>query len=84
MQRMASTIVAQITTTIERASEPTHFLILKVSAEGRAAGILHDSVVSCNNLATITDERIQKVVGQLPPAAMVRIDACLKAALDLK
>ena len=82
--RMRSTVVAQISTNVRRANEPTHLLLRKASPEGQAAGILHDSVVSCNNLATITDERIEKVVGRLPPAVMARIDACLKAALDLK
>ena len=82
-QRMTSTIVAQISTTLHRANEPTHYLISVASPEGRLAGLLHDSVVSCNNLATITGDRIEKVIGHLSPATMAKINDCLKAALDL-
>jgi mRNA interferase MazF len=81
--RMRSTLVAQITTNLARSAEATHFLIEAQSADGSSAGLLHDSVVSCNNLATILEERVEKVVGRLTPAAMDAVDLCLKAALDL-
>ena len=82
-RRMSSTVVAQISSTLDRAREPTHLLILASSEEGKAAGLLHDSVISCNNLATLSDHRIDRVIGHLSPALMSRIDTCLKAALDL-
>jgi len=82
-RRMSSTVVAQITSTLDRASEPTHLLILASSVEGKAAGLLHDSVVSCNNLATLSENRIDRVIGRSSPATMSRIDTCLKPALDL-
>jgi mRNA-degrading endonuclease toxin of MazEF toxin-antitoxin module len=46
--------------------------------------VLHDSVVSCNNLATVHEDRIHRVIGHLPEAVMSRIDECLKAALGLR
>jgi len=45
--------------------------------------LLHDSVVSCINLATVYEDRIDRVIGHLPAAIMRRIDACLKVALGL-
>jgi mRNA-degrading endonuclease toxin of MazEF toxin-antitoxin module len=45
--------------------------------------LLHDSVVSCSNLATVYEDRIDRVIGHLPEAAMRRIDACLRVALGL-
>lgn len=38
----------------------------------------------CNNLYTVAHSAIRKTLGRLSPRAMARIDACLKAALDLK
>ncbi len=82
--RMAATIVAQITTNLARAVEPTHLLIEASTNEGQSSGLLHDSVVSCNNLITIELTRVHKVIGHLPPSTMQKIDDCLKAALGLR
>jgi mRNA interferase MazF len=81
---MTATILAQITTNLARASEPTHVLIRASSAEGQQSGLLHDSLVSCNNLVTVERTRIHKVIGQLPTATMQRIDDCPKTALGLQ
>ncbi len=64
--RMQNTIIAQITTNLRRAAEPTHLGIEAASPEGRQAGVLHDSVISCNNLATVREDRIDRVIGHLP------------------
>ncbi len=82
-ERLHNTILAQITTNLRRAAEPTHLLIAHATVEGQQAGLLHDSVVSCNNLATVHEDRIDRVIGHLPEAVMRRIDECLKAALGL-
>jgi len=81
--RMQNTIIAQITTNLRRATESTHLLIEAGSGEGQKAGLLHDSVISCNNLATIREDRINRVIGHLSDAATKQLDACLKAALGL-
>jgi len=78
-----NTVVAQITTNLRRASDPVHLLIEITTPDGRQTGLLHNSVASCLNLATITDDRIDRVIGRLSAALMQRIDACLKAALGL-
>ena len=80
--RLHNTIVAQITTNLRQVAEPTH-LLAQTTVAGRQAGLLHDSVVSCTNLATVHEERIDRVIGHLPDAVMHRINACLKAALGL-
>jgi mRNA-degrading endonuclease toxin of MazEF toxin-antitoxin module len=53
------------------------------SPEGQQSGLLHDSLVSCNNLATIEQSLIEKVIGSLPPELMAKVDECLKTALGL-
>jgi mRNA interferase MazF len=81
--RLTNTIVAQITSNLQRASEPTQLLIEVSTAEGQQSGLLQDSVVSCNNLATIEQTLINRKIGNLSAAMMQKIDACLKAALGL-
>jgi hypothetical protein len=58
-------------------------LIERATPEGQQAGLRHDAVVSCNNLATVYEDRIDRIIGYLPAALMSRIDECLKAALGL-
>ena len=82
-EQLHNTIVAQIITNLRRATAPSHLLIELTTPEGQQAGLLHDSVVSCNNLATVYEDRIDRVIGHLPEAVMRRIDACLKVALGL-
>jgi mRNA interferase MazF len=82
--RMAATILAQITTNLARAGEPSHLLIDASTKEGQGSGLLHDSLVSCNNLLTIELTRVHKVIGHLPPSTMQKVDDCLKAALGLQ
>jgi mRNA interferase MazF len=81
--RLRNTIVAQITTNLRRVGGPTHLLIERATPAGQQAGLLHDSVVSCNNLATVYEDRIDRIIGHLPAALMSRLDACLKVALGL-
>jgi mRNA interferase MazF len=83
-QRLKNTIVAQITSNLRRAQEPTHFRIDVGTPEGTSSGLLHDFLVSCINLGTIAEDRIDKVIGHHSDAAMQQIDACLKTALGLQ
>jgi len=82
-RRIHNTVVAQITTNLRRASDPAHLLIEVATPDGQQTGLLHDSVASCLNLATITDDRIDRVIGRFSAAFMEQIDACLKVALGL-
>jgi mRNA interferase MazF len=82
-QRMTNTIIAQITTNVARAGEPTQLLIEISTPDGALTGLLHDSLISCNNLATIEQTRINRVIGSRSPSLLAQMDLCLKAALGL-
>jgi mRNA interferase MazF len=82
-ERLHNTIVAQITTNLSRASDSRHLFIDLSTAEGQQSGLLHDSVVSCTNLATVHEDRMGRVIGHLSESAIRRLDDCLKAALGL-
>jgi len=83
-QRLDDVILAVITSTTERAgSEPTQLLIGMTTPEGRQSGLLHDSVVKCENLMTLDRHFLGRVIGHLPPEAMEKIGQCLKESLGL-
>jgi mRNA interferase MazF len=82
-QRLTNTVVAQITSTLKRASESAHFAIDVSTEEGRQSGLLRNSVVSCYNLNTVNEQRIKGVIGALSVEMMRQIDACLRVALGL-
>lgn len=82
-QRLTNFIGAQITSNLSHAGEATHVLVELRTPEGLASGLLHDSVVSCVNLVTISKTRLDRIIGHLPELAMRRIDEALKAALGI-
>ena len=81
--RLANIIVAAITTTTHRSGEATQFLVEAATPAGRQAGLLHDTVLTCENLATLEQRLVLRKIGSLPADAMRQIDDCLKAALGI-
>lgn len=82
-RKLANTVVAQITTNLARVGDKSHVLIEVASPDGKLTGLLHDSVISCNNLATIKEARIQYLIGKLAPTTLHEMNDALKAALEL-
>ena len=83
--RLVNTIVAMITSRTDRAAHEDTQLLIEISTpEGRQSGLLMNSAINCVNLFTVAQNRILRKLGQLPPVAMTRIDACLKAAQGIK
>ena len=80
---MTNTILAAITTTTHRSNEPTQLLIDVATPEGQQSGLLKDSIVSCENLATVEQSLIHRTIGSLPPSVMDQVNDCLKASLEL-
>ena len=54
--------------------------ILLSTPEGQLSGLLMDSVVMADNLATVFESAIDRVIGSLP---MVKVDVALRNTLDL-
>ena len=82
-RRIQNVIVAQITTNLRRASDPAYLLIRLSTPAGAQSGLLHDSVVSCINLATVRLDRIDRTIGRLDDSTMEDVDECLKVALAI-
>lgn len=73
-------IVAMITSRMFRANHPSRVVIRLASSEGQQSGLLTDSVVMTDNIATITETAIDRVIGNLP---MNEIDQALRHTLNL-
>jgi mRNA interferase MazF len=73
-------IVAMITSQMLRAGHPSRVTVLLNSPEGQQSGLLTDSVVMTDNLATIFIPAVYRVIGSLP---MAEIDEALKHTLGL-
>jgi mRNA interferase MazF len=73
-------IVAMITSRMFRANHPSRVAFLLSTPEGQQSGLLTDSVVMTDNLATIAESEIDRDIGTLP---MVEVDAALRHTLAL-
>ncbi len=73
-------IVAMITSRLFRASHPSRVTILQPSPEGQQSDLLTDSVIMTDNLATIVESAIDRIIGMLPMAV---IDRALRHTLQL-
>jgi mRNA interferase MazF len=77
---LSQVIVAMITSKTFRANHQSRIAIMLSSAEGKRSGLLTDSVVMTDNLATIMDTAVDRIIGSLP---MIKVDAALRHTLNL-
>ena len=73
-------IVAMITSNANRTG-PTRVFVNKSDTLGRSMGLVSDSVVVTDNLATVLEREIDKTIGRCPD--MAPIDQALKHTLGL-
>jgi mRNA interferase MazF len=81
--RLTNTVVALITGNTSRANEPTQLLIDTDTRDGKQSGLNRSSAVVCVNVFTVSQAKIFRTIGNLPPSLMSQIDDCLKVALAL-
>lgn len=77
---LPQTIVAMITSKMFRANHPSRVSIILSTTEGQKSGLLTDSIVMTDNLATISEAAIDRAIGMLP---MDRVDTALRHTLGL-
>jgi mRNA interferase MazF len=73
-------IIAMITSRTFRANHPSRVLISLSTPAGQQSGLLSDSVVMTDNLATVVETAITRMIGVLP---MASVDAALRHTLKL-
>jgi mRNA-degrading endonuclease toxin of MazEF toxin-antitoxin module len=81
--KVQHTIVAEVTSNLAAATDPACLLIDVSTPEGKASGLVQNSVVGCLFLATIAETRLSTPIGRLSSAMLQQLDQCLKAALGL-
>jgi mRNA interferase MazF len=78
---LSQTIVAMITSNLNRGGHPSRVSISLATAEGKQTGLLTDSVIMADNLATILDAEIDSRIGSLPD--MTAVDGALRHTLGI-
>jgi mRNA-degrading endonuclease toxin of MazEF toxin-antitoxin module len=80
---LGTLVVAEVTKNVTLASDPACLFIDVSTPEGKATGLIHNSVVSCLLLATVDADTAAQVLGSLSQAMKQKLGDCLKAALGL-
>ena len=80
LERDLPQVVAMITSRVFRANHPSRGLIKLNSPAGKGSGLLTDSVVMTDNLATVAELAIDRVIGKIP---MKEVDKALRHTLGL-
>jgi hypothetical protein len=75
--------VAEVTKNLSMASDPACLFIDASTPDGQATGVIQDSVVSCLLMATIKADLVDQAIGVLSNAMKQKLNASLKAALEL-
>jgi mRNA-degrading endonuclease toxin of MazEF toxin-antitoxin module len=80
---VSTLVVAEVTKNLTMAKGPACLFIDTSTPEGKATGLVRDSVVSCLVLVTVYADTVEQVLGTLSPTMKQKLDDCLKAALGL-
>ena len=80
---LKTVVVAEITKNLTTAGDPACLLIDVGTPEGKATGLVRDSVVSGLVLVTVYTDTVETKLGALSPLMLQKLDTCLKAALAL-
>lgn len=78
---LPQTVVAMISSNLARLGHPSRVLVRIATPEGAATGLLLDSVIMTDNLATILDTAFYRVLGAW--ADMAAVDAAIRHTLGL-
>ena len=78
---LPQTIVAMISSTMARAGHPSRVTVNLNTPEGRRSGLRSDSVIMTDNLATVMDTEIDRVIGSFND--LTAVDDGLRRTLRL-
>ena len=78
---LPQTIVAMITSNMSRAGHPSRVTVQVAGQGSNGSGLLTDSVIMTDNLATVRYSEIDRVIGTFPESA--EVNAALRISLAL-
>lgn len=76
-------VVAEVTKNLSMKDDAACLFVEVATPEGKATGLVNDSVVSCLILVTVYADTIAQVLGTIAPAMQQKLDDCLRKALAL-
>ncbi len=80
---LRETVIVSVTSNLSNADQPHHLFIDVSTADGKATGLLTNSVIRAERLHTVPQSDIQKIIGTLPAALISKLNDCLKSALSI-
>jgi len=80
---LSTLVVAEVTKNLTMASDPACLFIDISTLEGKATGVVRDSVVSCLLLVTVYADTVAQVLGTLSPTMKQKLNDCLRTALGV-
>ncbi len=80
---VSTLVVAEVTKNLTLKDDPACLFIDMSTSEGKATGLLIDSVVSSLVLDTVYTDTIAQVLGSLSPVLLQKFDDCLKVGLGI-
>ncbi len=81
--RLATTILAPITSNTRHLGEPSQVSIDPSTADGSMTGLLRPSAVKSENLATVETRLVRRRIGELSPALTAQLNRAIKVSLAL-
>jgi len=79
---LGQTIVAMITSNLSRSGHPSRVTVPRSSPQGMRMGLLSDSVIMTDNLATVVDSEIDRAIGRCDDLQPVSAALCNTLGLD--
>ena len=76
-------VVAEVTKNLTMKNDPACLFVDVSTPEGKATGLLIDSVVSSLVLDTVYTDTVAQVLGSLSPTLLQKLDDCLRVGLGL-
>ena len=80
---VSTLVVAEVTKNLTLKNDPACLFIDLSTPEGKATGLLVDSVVSSLVLETVYTDTVAQVLGSLSPSLLRKFDDCLNVGLGL-
>src|SRR5687768_11051584 len=72
-QKISNVLLASITTNLARRNDLAHFFIDISTTDGKLSGLAQNSLVSCLNIGVVPVAIVGPRIGELNPAAMLKI-----------
>ena len=80
---VSTVVVAEVTKNLTMKNDPACLFIDVSTPEGKATGLLVDSVVSGLVLDTVYVDTVAQVLGTLPTTLLQKLNDCLRVGLGL-